>query len=111
MGGYTVGLALASAASGKDLGSRVVFRICILPVDLAGASGCLCAYACVRASASTGGWGGGSPLVVHRRGQDRMRNLKLPLATVTLLSVLEPALLRPALLSCCCCCCCCYKQL
>ena len=43
----------------------------------------------VRASASAGGWGGGSPLVVHR-GQD---------AEVAVgdrdASVLEPALLRP----------------
>jgi hypothetical protein len=43
---------------------------------------------CVRARASAGGWGGGSPLVVHR-GQD---------AEVAVgdrdASVLEPALLR-----------------
>ncbi len=37
--------------------------------DLAGTRGCLCACVYVRASASAGGWGGGSPLVVHR-GQD-----------------------------------------
>ncbi len=60
---------------------------------------------CVRASASAGpgGWGGGSPLVVHRAsGQD---------AEVAVgdsdrdASVLEPALLRPprgpARLACC----------
>ena len=43
----------------------------------------------VRASASAGGWGGGSPLVVHR-GQDAEVSVGDRDA-----SVLEPALLRP----------------
>jgi hypothetical protein len=59
---------------------------------------CARVYMCVRASASAGGWGGGSPLVVHR-GQDAevaVGDRKNRDASASL-SVLEPlaALLRP----------------
>ncbi len=64
------------------VGSRVVFWT--IPALKAA-----CARVCVRASASAGGWGGGSPLVVHR-GQDAEVAVSDRDA-----SVLEPALLRP----------------
>ncbi len=70
------------------VGSRVVFCHCDwtwLALEAACARVCVCALVLVPA----GGWGGGSPLVVHR-GQD---------AEVAVgdrdASVLEPALLRP----------------